>query len=137
MRKVRKIRIFWLVLAVCTAVSGVAAVAGIFFFANRSLWVPLGVCAALTLHALYGVTCYFLAFARASDDLALCRAVEEGITDLPTLSVRIRVTPAALPAVVARCIGRGYLPGGELRGDRLFFADGAEKAPSAPRIRSE
>ena len=133
MQKVRRVRIFWLVLAVCTAVSGVASVAGIFFFVNRSLWVPLGVCVALVLHALYGVTCYFLAFARASDDLALCRAVEEGIVDLPALSARIRVTLVALPAVVNRCIGRGYLPGGQLRGDRLCFADGAKQTPfSAP-----
>ena len=60
MEKIKKLKTVWLSVFIASGAIGVCSIVGIFIFASKLLYLPLGICIALTAHAAYGCPYYFI-----------------------------------------------------------------------------
>ena len=60
MEKISKLKIIWLSVFTASLAIGAVSLVGIFIFAAKLLYVPLGISVALTAHAAYGCPFYFI-----------------------------------------------------------------------------
>ena len=66
-----------LIIAVTSLIVGAIAIFGIIFFIWMLLYVPMGICIALTAHGFYGCPFYFLNNAKLKACILMLRYIEE------------------------------------------------------------
>ncbi len=121
MERAKRTRIIWLWVAILTSVSAVAAIPAIVFSALGKSYFLMALAIALVVHGFYGVTFYFLAFAKSGDRLRCVRAVsEEGLRSYEAIGAYAMMTPAVARDTLAACLKREYIRGYYLGADRLL-----------------
>ena len=121
MEKAKRTRKIWLWTAVLTSVSAVVAIPAIIFSALAKSYFLMALAIALVAHGFYGVTFYFLAFARAGERLRCVRAfTEEGLRSYEAIGAYTMMTPAAVRDALAVCLKREYIRGYYLGEERLL-----------------
>ena len=130
--KSKKIRKIWLLVGIFTSVSAVVAIPVIVLSAVNKSYFLMAVAIALVAHGMYGVTFYFLAFARAGERLRVLRAVtEDGLRSYTSIGAAAGLTPTAARDALSTLLSRDYLRGFYLGSDGLLpIVSEVEEAPS-------
>ena len=133
MKRAKKARAVWLTVGILTSVLAVLSIPVIVLSALNRLYFLMAVAIAFVAHGVYGVTFYFLAFARAGDRLRCLRAVTEyGLRSYDSVGASAQLSPSAARDTLARCLKRGYLFGFYLGGTALEpIVSEAEEKPTA------
>ena len=93
MEKIKKLKVVWLTVFIASAAVGAVSLVGIFVFATKLLYVPLGICIALTAHAAYGCPFYFITWRNLTLACkALLFAGEGGLSDAE-VAAGVGITP--------------------------------------------
>ena len=119
MQRANNEKTIWLVAGILTSVFGVAAIPCIILSALAGEYFWMSVAMAFTAHGFYGVTFYFLAFARAGDRLRCVKAFEEGLRTLDKISAYTMLTMDATKQILAQCIKKEFIQGYYLGDDGL------------------
>lgn len=120
MERARKVRIIWLIVGIVASVLAALAIPAIVLSALNGEYLLMGVAIALVAHGMYGVTFYFLAFARAGDRLRCLSAVGDGLRSYSSVGAVAQLAPSAARETLATCLKRGYLRGFYLGTDGLL-----------------
>ena len=112
MERAERTRVIWLLVGIFTSVSAVIAIPVIVLSAISKNYFLMAVAIALVAHGMYGVTFYFLAFARAGERLRCLRAVlEEGLRSYAAIGASAQLEPRAARDALAVCLKREYIRG--------------------------
>ena len=119
MQRAKKEKTIWLVVGILTSVFGAAAIPCIILSALAGEYFWMAVAIAFTAHGFYGVTFYFLAFARAGDRLRCVKAFEEGLRSYDKISAYTLLTEEATKNLLAECLKKEFIVGYFLAKDGL------------------
>ena len=111
MQKANRERTVWLVVGILTAVFAVISIPCIVFSALAGAYFPMAIAIAFVVHGFYGVTFYFLAFARAGDRLRCVKAFEEGLRSFDKISAYTMLSREATCETLALCLKKEYIVG--------------------------
>ena len=120
MKRAKKARAVWLTVGILTSVLAVLSIPVIVLSALNRLYFLMAVAIALVAHGMYGVTFYFLAFARAGDRLRCLRAVDDGLRSYASVGAAACIAPSATRDTLAVCLKRDYLRGFYLGAEGLM-----------------
>lgn len=128
MEKARRMQKIWLAVVILTAVTGVLGIPGIVLSALSGMYFLMAISIALVAHALYGITFYALAMARASREARVLKAVSDyGALTISEYSEATGITEQAVAEAIVAAIKRGWLTGYKFDGYRLSHVIAPER----------
>ena len=99
-----------LMIALASLFVGIFSIAGIIFFIWRLLYVPMGICIALTAHGFYGCPFYFIRNANLKLCIRLLECREENPdAELSEIAEQIGIKEQFAEALLDKCKKKGYI----------------------------
>ena len=111
MQRAKKEKTIWLVVGILTSVFGISAIPCIILSALAGEYFWMAVAIAFTAHGFYGVTFYFLAFARAGERLRCVKAFDEGLRSYDKIGDYLLLNEQSTRKILAECLKKEFITG--------------------------
>ena len=111
MDKLKKRKRQLLAVAVISAVTGAASIAGIIASILMLWYVPMFLCIAITAHGFYGCPFYFIAYANMKKCEILVSEIQRGETELEVIASRAGIKVDFAKKLIKKSVFKGYIDG--------------------------